>query len=156
MSKTPAIASGDVNVNVASHLSNVPLRATDAFTLNFIELSALLIWKTGTSAGSCARAAHENKTDAKKQKRISRTLGSVRLSRFLVNYRIQDANSHTTSFTYDAFGRVTKTTFPSGYIETYGYDAVGNLTNKTDRKNQPDGKVVFVTRPKASYVNEVG
>ncbi len=26
---------------------------------------------------------------------------------------IQDANLHTTSFTYDAFGRVTKTTFPS-------------------------------------------
>ena len=25
---------------------------------------------------------------------------------------------------------------PSGYIETYNYDAVGNLTGKTDRKNQ--------------------
>ncbi len=49
---------------------------------------------------------------------------------------IQDANLHTTSFTYDAFGRVTKTTFPSGYIETYGYDADNNLTVKTDRKNQ--------------------
>ena len=31
---------------------------------------------------------------------------------------------------------MTKTTFPSGYVETYGYDAVGNLTSKTDRKNQ--------------------
>ncbi len=50
---------------------------------------------------------------------------------------IQDANNHTTSFTYDAFGRVTKTTFPSGYIETYGYDAVGNLTGKTDPE-EPD------------------
>jgi len=49
---------------------------------------------------------------------------------------IKDANNNTTSFTYDAFGRVTKTTFPSGYVETYGYDAVGNLTGKTDRKNQ--------------------
>jgi RHS repeat-associated protein len=49
---------------------------------------------------------------------------------------IQDANTHTTSFTYDAFGRVTRTTFPSGYIETYGYDANNNLTGKTDRKNQ--------------------
>jgi len=49
---------------------------------------------------------------------------------------IQDANSRTTSFNYDAFGRVTKTTFPSGYIETYGYDADNNLTGKTDRKNQ--------------------
>jgi len=49
---------------------------------------------------------------------------------------IQDANLHSTSFTYDAFGRVTKTPFPSGYIETYGYDANNNLTGKTDRKNQ--------------------
>jgi len=49
---------------------------------------------------------------------------------------IQDANHNTTSFTYDAFGRVTRTTFPSGYIETYGYDADNNLTAKTDRKNQ--------------------
>jgi RHS repeat-associated protein len=49
---------------------------------------------------------------------------------------IKDANNNTTSFTYDAFGRVTKTTFPSGYIETYGYDADNNLTAKTDRKNQ--------------------
>lgn len=31
---------------------------------------------------------------------------------------------------------MTKTTFPSGYIETYGYDADNNLTSKTDRKNQ--------------------
>ena len=49
---------------------------------------------------------------------------------------IRDAKGNTTSFYYDAFGRVTKTAFPSGYIETYGYDAVGNLLNKTDRKNQ--------------------
>src|SRR5438105_4959487 len=33
----------------------------------------------------------------------------------------------TTSFAYDAFGRVTQTTFPSGAVETYSYDAVGNL-----------------------------
>lgn len=37
---------------------------------------------------------------------------------------------------YDAFGRVTQTTFPSGYVENYSYDNVGNLTSKTDRKNQ--------------------
>jgi len=49
---------------------------------------------------------------------------------------IKDANNNTTSFSYDAFGRVTKTTFPSGYIEQYGYDADNNLTSKTDRKNQ--------------------
>jgi YD repeat-containing protein len=32
---------------------------------------------------------------------------------------ITDANHNATDFTYDAFGRVIKTTFPSGYIETY-------------------------------------
>jgi RHS repeat-associated protein len=31
---------------------------------------------------------------------------------------------------------VTQTTFPSTLFESYGYDAVGNLTSKTDRKNQ--------------------
>ena len=31
---------------------------------------------------------------------------------------------------------MTQTTFPSTLYETYGYDAVGNLTSKTDRKNQ--------------------
>jgi YD repeat-containing protein len=31
---------------------------------------------------------------------------------------------------------VTQTTFPSSAVETYAYDAVGNLTTKTDRKNQ--------------------
>jgi RHS repeat-associated protein len=49
---------------------------------------------------------------------------------------IKDPNNNTTSFTYDAFGRVTKTTFPSTLAEYYYYDAVGNLTSKTDRKNQ--------------------
>jgi YD repeat-containing protein len=49
---------------------------------------------------------------------------------------ITDANSHTTSFTYDAFGRVTQTSFPSGLNENYVYDAGNNLTSKTDRKSQ--------------------
>ncbi len=49
---------------------------------------------------------------------------------------ITDANGHATSFTYDAFGRVTQTSFPSSHAETYGYDGVGNLTSKTDRKGQ--------------------
>jgi RHS repeat-associated protein len=47
-----------------------------------------------------------------------------------------NANTHTTSFTYDAYGRVTRTTFPSSYYETYIYDADNNLTSKTDRKSQ--------------------
>jgi RHS repeat-associated protein len=46
---------------------------------------------------------------------------------------IKDANNHTTSFSYDAYGRVTKTTFPSTQIETYGYDTLNNLISKTDR-----------------------
>ena len=49
---------------------------------------------------------------------------------------IRDANYNTTSFTYDAFGRVTQTTFPAGNVETYGYDADNNLITKTDRKGQ--------------------
>ncbi len=44
---------------------------------------------------------------------------------------ITDANSNQTQFTYDAFGRVTKTTFPSTLAETYQYDADNNLTQKT-------------------------
>ena len=47
-----------------------------------------------------------------------------------------DANAHVTSFAYDAFGRVSKTTFPSTLAEYYYYDAVGNLVTKTDRKSQ--------------------
>lgn len=61
---------------------------------------------------------------------------------FANNVAVQDAhgadaecNTASTAFTCGAFGWVTKTTFPSGYIETYGYDAVGNLLTKTDRKN---------------------
>ena len=46
-----------------------------------------------------------------------------------------DANNHT-HFAYDAWGRVVQTTFPSALAETYAYDAVGNLSSKTDRKNQ--------------------
>jgi len=30
---------------------------------------------------------------------------------------IEDANNNATSFSYDAFGPMTKATFPSGYIE---------------------------------------
>ena len=49
---------------------------------------------------------------------------------------ITDANSQVTTFTYDAFGRVTKTTFPSTLPEFYAYDADNNLTSKIDRKGQ--------------------
>jgi len=49
---------------------------------------------------------------------------------------IPDANSNQTAFTYDAFGRVTQTNFPSSLSENYQYDADNNLTSKTDRKGQ--------------------
>lgn len=49
---------------------------------------------------------------------------------------IADALGRTTSFSYDAFGRVVQTAFPSSYAEAYAYDAIGNLTSKTDRKGQ--------------------
>ena len=54
--------SGDVNVVVASHLPNVPAISTDALTLNLIELSALIVSKTGT----CARSTHGNAANAKR------------------------------------------------------------------------------------------
>ncbi len=49
---------------------------------------------------------------------------------------IMDALGRATSFTYDSYGRVTKTTFPSTLEETYTYDAMGNLLSKKDRKDQ--------------------
>jgi RHS repeat-associated protein len=49
---------------------------------------------------------------------------------------LPDGAQHTTSFVYDAFGRVTQTAFPSSLTENYVYDAVGNVTSKIDRKNQ--------------------
>ena len=45
-------------------------------------------------------------------------------------------NTHSTFFTYDAFGRVTNANSPSSKSETYAYDANNNLTSKTDRKGQ--------------------
>ena len=49
---------------------------------------------------------------------------------------ITDANNHITTMGYDDYGRVLSTSFPSTLSESYLYDAVGNLTSKTARKNQ--------------------
>ncbi len=85
---------------------------------------------------------------------------------------IQDANGHSTTFTYDAFGRVTASNFPSTLTETYAYDANNNLTSKTDRKGNtityaydrmnrltsksyPDSTSVAYTYDKASRLTEV-
>src|SRR6516162_1002445 len=70
MSKTPVVTSVDVKVRAASHLSKVPFMATDAFTENLIELSSVVILKTGT----CARLSDGNTADAKKKKRVNRML----------------------------------------------------------------------------------
>jgi len=68
---------------VAFQLSKVPLIATDAFTLNFIELCACVIAKTGTS---CARLNDGSKTDANRQRANNRMPANFSLSRFAVNY----------------------------------------------------------------------
>ena len=67
MSKTPVVISGDVNVKVASHLSNVPFISTDASTSNVIVLCTGVIAKTGASLASCLRPTGKNKMDTKRQ-----------------------------------------------------------------------------------------
>src|SRR5262249_31910753 len=67
MSKTPASASVDGYVRVASHLSNVPSIGTDAFTANLIELPSWGITKTGTPAGAWAGLTGKNNWDARRQ-----------------------------------------------------------------------------------------
>src|SRR5580692_925603 len=64
------------------------------------------------------------------QRRNRRHLGLIQPS------KMTSFNSRARSFTYDAFGRVMETTFPSTHYEQYGYDAANNLTSKTDRKGQ--------------------
>src|SRR5215469_2273117 len=73
MSKTPVVGSVDAKVRVASHLSKVPLTGTDAFTANLIELSSVVILKTGT----CARLTDGNTADAKRIRIATRMLLSL-------------------------------------------------------------------------------
>src|SRR5215469_7179004 len=67
MSRTAVESSGDVNVSVASHLSNFPVMATDASTSNFIVLSAGVISKTG----ACARVADGNMASIKTRRIVN-------------------------------------------------------------------------------------
>src|SRR2546430_138367 len=69
MSKTPVLISGVANVRVASHLSNVPFIATDAFTSNLILLSTGVIAKTG----ACAWLADGSTVDATRHRMVSCT-----------------------------------------------------------------------------------
>src|SRR5262252_7999060 len=76
MSKTPVVGSVDAKVRVASHFSKVPVTATNAFTANLIELSSVVILKTGT----CARLTDGNTADAKRIRIANRMLVRVCLS----------------------------------------------------------------------------
>src|ERR1700733_8238655 len=80
MSKTAVSTSGDVKTKVASHLSKVPLIATDASTSNLIELSTGVISNTG----ACARPSDGNTLHTRRQK-----IGSIplvlSLCHFIVN-----------------------------------------------------------------------
>src|SRR5260370_28513967 len=92
MSKTPVDTSGDVNVRVASNLSKVPFIATDASTSNLTELSTGVISKTG----ACARLTDGSTVEAKRQRIVSLMLGSVNLTRFVVNNSIQKTSKRMT------------------------------------------------------------
>ena len=47
-----------------------------------------------------------------------------------------DDDTYKTTYTYDDNDRLTTITYPDGTYETTVYDAVGNMTSKTDRKGQ--------------------
>jgi YD repeat-containing protein len=49
-----------------------------------------------------------------------------------------DANGRTTTYAYDADGRLLNETPPLGHTTSYGYDAAGNLISKTD----PNGTTI--------------
>jgi hypothetical protein len=69
-------------------VANVPAIGTDALTLNLIELSALIVSKTGT----WARSTHGNTANAKRQKMTDRMPVSLVLPRSIVN-RLGQANA---------------------------------------------------------------
>src|SRR6267142_1161122 len=80
MSKTAVESSGDVNVRVASHLSNLPAMATDAFTSNCIVLSTGVIAKTG----ACVRPRDGSTADTTRPRVASRMPVSLTFCCFIV------------------------------------------------------------------------
>jgi RHS repeat-associated protein len=65
-----------------------------------------------------------------------------------------DANGHTTSFTYDELGRLTRTDHPDGTFTTQGFDAAGRVTSTTDELGRTTdylydgrGQLLRVTEP---------
>src|SRR5271156_3092670 len=91
MSKTADSTSGEVIVTVASHMSNVPSIATEAFTLNLIELSCFVILMTGTPAEACACIADGDSAKVRRQRIASRVRGSLSLSYLNVNCSSENA-----------------------------------------------------------------
>src|SRR5580692_11781176 len=66
MSSTAEVTSADGKVSVASHLSNLPSMATEAFTKNLTSLPSGVTVKIGP----CAWADDGNSASAKRQKTV--------------------------------------------------------------------------------------
>ena len=65
-----------------------------------------------------------------------------------------DANGHTTTFSYDELGRLTRTDHPDGTFTTQGFDAAGRVTRTTDELGRTTdyvyngrGQLLSVTEP---------
>src|SRR5208282_717518 len=95
MSKTADSTSGEVIAIVASHMSNVPAIATDACTLNLIELSGFVILMTGTPAEACARVTDGDRAKARSQRIASRIRCSLSQSFLVVNYSFRERSRIT-------------------------------------------------------------
>ena len=48
---------------------------------------------------------------------------------------LTDSLGNRTEYTYDPLGRLSKTTYPDGSTQEYGYDSAGNLLQEGSVKN---------------------
>jgi len=91
------------NVSVASHLSNLPVMATDASTSNFIVLPTGVISKTG----ACAQIADGNVADIKARRIVNLIEASLEDKRhgdlwhtfYFIQGRLDNANRAVTANT---------------------------------------------------------
>src|SRR5271169_4502711 len=111
MSKTPVVISLDVNVMVASHLSKVPFKATDAFTKKVTALSgAGEIAKTGV----CAWLTAGSGVDAKRHTTANRI-------KFLLNHEYDEMASFMYSGCHKGAASPTVKTYrPSRMVKNSG------------------------------------